>query len=87
MANRLKLFLDKRLTPTEPHHLTYIRGRLAAMKVEDPAGYEEYAEFYGTDEVVPVVEELTPVVEEELVKKVEEVKQENKTKKSKAKKS
>jgi len=74
MADYLKLFYAKRLTPSEPHHLTYIKGRLAALKVEDPKGYEDYSEHYNTTEVVePVVEEViveeTPVVEEEVVVK------------------
>jgi hypothetical protein len=40
------------------------------LKVEDPKGYEDYSEHYGTTEVVEVVEEVveeTPVEEEELI--------------------
>lgn len=47
MADYLKLFMAKRLTSAEPHHLEYIKGRLAALKVEDPEAYEEYSKHYG----------------------------------------
>lgn len=47
MADYLKLFHAKRLTSAEPHHLEYIKGRLAAMRVEDPKGYEEFSAHYG----------------------------------------
>jgi hypothetical protein len=49
MADYLKLFHAKRLTTKEPHHLEYIQGRLANMKIEDPKRYEEYSEFYGVE--------------------------------------
>lgn len=57
MADYLALFLDNRLTPSEPHHLEFIKGRLAAMKVEDPASYEKYSSFYGVDLSVEVTKE------------------------------
>jgi hypothetical protein len=47
MADYLKLFQNKRLSPGEPHHLDYIKGRLANMRVEDPKAYEEYSQYYG----------------------------------------
>lgn len=57
MADYLNLFLDKRLTPTEPHHLEYIKGRLAALKVEDPKAYAEYSAHYGVGMDVTVTKE------------------------------
>lgn len=57
MADFLKLFHDKRLTVAEPHHLEYIKGRLANMKVEDPKAYAEFSEFYGVDLDVKVTKE------------------------------
>lgn len=50
----MKLFLDKRLTMKEPHHVEHIQGRLAAMKIEDPARYEELSKFYGVNVDVKV---------------------------------
>lgn len=53
----LKLFMDRRLTVSEPHHLEYINARLANMKFDDPIGYKEYSEFYGIEmkgEIKPV---------------------------------
>ena len=47
MADYLKLFHAKRLTAAEPHHLEFIKGRLAAMKVEDPKAYAEFSAYYG----------------------------------------
>lgn len=45
----LKLFMDKRLSVDVPHHLEYIKGRLANMKIEDPAAYETYSAHYGVE--------------------------------------
>lgn len=64
MADWLKLFLDKRLTPSEPHHLEHIKGRLAAMKVEDPKAYLEYSAHYGVGVDVVDVPAEAPVAEE-----------------------
>lgn len=60
MADYLKLFMDRRLTAKEPHHLEYIKGRLAALRVETPQLYKEYSEFYGVSLDVTVTKE--PVV-------------------------
>ncbi len=57
MADYLKLFLDKRLSINEAHHLEYIKGRLASLKVEDPAAYAEYSQYYGVDLDVAVTKE------------------------------
>lgn len=57
MADYLKLFLDGRLTPAEPHHLEYIKGRLANMKIEDPVQYEKYSQLYGVGVNVEVTKE------------------------------
>jgi hypothetical protein len=46
MADYLKLFLEKRLSVAEPHHLEYIKGRLAAMKAENDARYQEFSDHY-----------------------------------------
>lgn len=54
MADYLKLFMAKRLTPSEAHHLEYIKGRLAALKVEDPEAYKEFSEHYGVEVDVEV---------------------------------
>ena len=43
----LKLFLARRLTTSEPHHVEYINARLSNMKFDDPKGYTEYSEYYG----------------------------------------
>lgn len=43
----LKLFLNRRLNMED--HGAYIQGRLANMKIESPAQYEEYSAFYGVD--------------------------------------
>ncbi len=61
MADYLKLFLDKRLTVSEPHHLEIIKARLAAMKIEDPIRYEEYSKHYGIHLDVAVAKEPKPV--------------------------
>ncbi len=53
----LKLFMDKRLSVNEPHHLEYIKGRLANMKIEDPISYEKYSEYYGVGVEVKVTKE------------------------------
>lgn len=53
----LKLFMAKRLTAKEPHHLEYIKGRLAALKIEDPKAYEEYSAHYGVTLDVAVTSE------------------------------
>lgn len=66
MADFLKLFHDKRLTPKEPQHLEYIKGRLANMKVEDPKAYSEFSDFYGVDLEVKVTKE--PITETVVVK-------------------
>jgi hypothetical protein len=47
MADYLKLFHDRRLSPSEPHHLDFIKGRLANLKIEEPKAYEDFAAFYG----------------------------------------
>lgn len=57
MADYLKLFHARRLTPKEPHHLEYIKARLAHMKVEDPNAYKDFSEFYGVDMDVKVTKE------------------------------
>lgn len=61
MADYLKLFMDKRLSVKEPHHLDYIKGRLANMKFEDPEAYKNYSEYYGVGINVEVTKE--PVTE------------------------
>ena len=58
----LKLFMDKRLTPSEPHHLEIIKGRLASMKIEDPSAYKEYSAYYKIDLDV-IIKEPTVEVE------------------------
>lgn len=45
----LKLFLARRLTVKEPHHLEIINARLANMKFDDPVGYKDYSEYYGIE--------------------------------------
>jgi hypothetical protein len=67
MANFLKLFLDRRLTASEPEHLTFIKGRLAAMKAEGDATYKHWSDFYGVDVDVQVTKEPEIVVSEEVV--------------------
>lgn len=57
MADYMKLFYAKRLTAKEPHHLEYIKARLAHMKIEDPEGYKDMSEFYGVDMDVKVTKE------------------------------
>lgn len=69
MADYLKLFMDKRLTPAEPHHLEFIKGRLAAMKTEGQKAYEEYSAFYGVDVSVKVEKEPAPGEPKKSVKK------------------
>lgn len=59
MADYLKLFMAKRLTAKEPHHLEYIKGRLANMKIEDPKGYDEFSQFYGVEIEAKVTKEPT----------------------------
>ncbi len=61
MADYLKLFMDKRLTPSEPHHLEFIKGRLAAMKGEGQQEYTEYSQYYGVDLDVKLKEKPTKV--------------------------
>ena len=56
-ADFLKLFMNERLTSSEPHHLEYIKGRLAHMKIEDPKGYEHYSAHYGVGVDVEVTKE------------------------------
>jgi hypothetical protein len=63
MADYLKLFHAKRLTTNEPHHLEFIKGRLAAMKVEDPKAYAEFSDFYGVDLDVKVTKEPETVTD------------------------
>lgn len=63
MADYMKLFLDRRLTANEPHHLEHIKGRLAAMKAEGDQRYAEYSAHYGVDVAVEVTKE--PEVKEE----------------------
>lgn len=70
MADYLKLFMDKRLSPSEPHHLEYIKGRLASLKVEDPSSYEDYSQHYGFSVDVTVSEPKKVVVEDDKPKKV-----------------
>lgn len=60
MADYLRLFMAKRLTAKEPHHLEYIKGRLANMKIEDPKAYDEYSAYYGVEIEAKVTKE--PVV-------------------------
>lgn len=67
MADYLKLFHAKRLTTAEPHHLEFIKGRLAAMKVEDPKGYTEFSAHYGVEIEATVTKE--PKAEEKRVTK------------------
>lgn len=59
MADYLRLFMAKRLTAKEPHHLEYIKGRLANMKIEDPKAYGEYSEYYGVEIEAKVTKEPT----------------------------
>lgn len=78
MADYMKLFLDYRLTPSEPHHLEYIKGRLATMKAEDHKAYSEYSAFYGVDMDVKVAKEpekveVEPVEATEVPEPEEEV--------------
>lgn len=49
MADYLKLFMNRRLSTSEPHHLEYIKARLAHLKVEDEALYDDYSKFYGVE--------------------------------------
>jgi len=53
----LKLFHARRLSIKEPEHLTYIKGHLAAMKIEDPSSYAVFSAFYGVDVDVEVIKE------------------------------
>lgn len=62
MADYLKLFMAKRLSPKEHHHLEYIKGRLANMRVEDPRLYKEFSEHYGVSVDVEVTKEPVQVV-------------------------
>ena len=70
MADMLKLFHEKRLTATEPEHLTFITGRLAAMKLEAVNDeqleyYKYWAGVYGIDvEVTVTPKEVEPITEE-----------------------
>jgi hypothetical protein len=57
MSDMLKLFHDRRLTASEPHHLTFIKGRLAAMKAEGDLSYDTWSKFYGVDLEVQVTKE------------------------------
>jgi hypothetical protein len=57
MADYLKLFHSKRLTAAEPHHLEFIKGRLANLKFEDPRAYDEFSAFYGVDIEAKVTKE------------------------------
>lgn len=77
MADYLKLFYERRLSPSEDHHLEFIKGRLANLKVEDAKAYAEYSEFYGVDLDVTVkkVPETKAVKAEKLaVKKALKIK-------------
>ncbi len=72
MPDYLKLFYHGRLTPSEPEHLTYIKGRLAALKIEatTPVGvadYKHWSEFYGID--LDVAEKPVTKTEDVVVKK------------------
>ena len=42
----LRLFSEGRLQPQEPAHNLYIRARLAALAVEDPAGCKTFTALY-----------------------------------------
>lgn len=53
----LKLFMDKRLSVEVPHHLEYIKGRLANLNVEDPSAYAEYSAHYGVEVSTKVTKE------------------------------
>lgn len=68
-ADLLKLFGEKRLSPSEPHHLEYIKGRLAALKIEDAAAYENYSTFYGVGVDVKVTSQPEEKEEEKPVTK------------------
>ena len=57
MADYLKLFHEHRLSVDVPHHLEYIKGRLANLKIEDPKAYDEYSAHYGVDIDVHVKKE------------------------------
>lgn len=57
MADYLNLFQSKRLSTNESHHLEYIKGRLAALKVEDPSAYKDFSDFYGVTLDVAVTKE------------------------------
>lgn len=84
-----KLFHDCRLTPSEPEHLSYIKGELAALRFEDPSSYERFSKHYGVTvdveaKVVPVKVKMGVVqVQEEKPKDKEEVKEEVKEEKVK----
>jgi hypothetical protein len=53
----VKLFLDKRLSATEPEHLTIIKGQLAELKAQGDGRYQNYSDFYGVDLDVKVIKE------------------------------
>jgi len=57
MADYLKLFHAKRLNTDVPHHLEYIKGRLANMKIDDPIAYTEFSAHYGVDIEAKVTKE------------------------------
>ena len=57
MSDFLKLFHDRRLTASEPEHLTFIKGRLASMKAEGDLSYDTWSKFYGVDVEVQVTKE------------------------------
>jgi hypothetical protein len=64
----LRLFSEGRLQPQEPAHNLYIRARLAALAVEDPAGCKTFTALYegkGLGMKVKVTEEPVeaPVVQ------------------------
>lgn len=65
MADYLKLFHAKRLTAAEPHHLEFIKGRLAAMKVEDHKAYLEFSAYYGVEVEATVTREPKTVAVED----------------------
>ena len=74
----LKLFMDRRLTVKEPHHVQYINARLANMKFDNPIGYKEYSEHYG----IKIEGELRPkIVKPGKTRKVETKKKAGRPKK------
>ncbi len=81
MADYLSLFQDKRLSASEPHHLEYIKGRLASLKVEDPLAYDVYSTYYGVDLDVKVTKEPKVTIKNnQVVAKKKPVKKETKKK-------